>query len=100
MVVNIDTSTMSLAWGTKGNDRIVQNIVNLLQTRKYEVAYDRTLGLSGDFIDKPAGEAIALATAEITDLILQREPRATLLEVLHAGTDQDGNIQLKVVVDI
>lgn len=100
MVVNIDTSTMSLAWGTKGNDRIVQNIVNLLQTGKYEVAYDRTLGLSGDFINKPSEEAIVLATAEITDLILQREPRATLLEVLHAGTDQDGNIQLKVVVDI
>lgn len=100
MIVNIDTSTMSLKWGTKGNNRIIQNIVNLLQTRKYEVAYDRTLGLSGDFIDKPAEEAIALATAEITDLILQREPRAILLEVLHAGIDQDGNIRLKVVVDI
>jgi hypothetical protein len=100
MVVNIDTSTMSLKWGTKGNNRVIQNIVNLLQTRKYEVAYDRTLGLSGDFIDKPSDDAIALATAEITDLIQQREPRATLIEVLHAGTDEDGNIQLEVVVDI
>lgn len=100
MVVNIDTATMSLTWGTKGNNRIIQNIVNLLQTRKYEVAYDRTLGLSGNFIDKPVDEAIALATAEITDLILQYEPRATLVEVLHVGNDEDGNIQLKVVVDI
>ncbi len=100
MIVTIDTANMDLTWGTKGSDRIIQNIANLLRTRRYEVAYDRTLGLSGDFIDKPSDQAIAIAAAELSDLITQREPRASLIEVQSAGTDEDGNIQFKVVVEI
>ncbi len=99
MEVIVDTSK-GISWVSKGNDRIVQNIINLLNTRKYEVAYDRTLGLSGDFIDKPSDEAIAIITAEVSDLISTREPRAELIEVLYAGTDENGNMQFKVVVDI
>ncbi|OPX45073.1 hypothetical protein CLHUN_13050 [Ruminiclostridium hungatei] len=64
------------------------------------MAYDRTLGLSGDFIDKPLDQAIAIAAAELSDLITQREPRASLIEVQSASTDEDGNIQFKVVVEI
>jgi predicted component of type VI protein secretion system len=99
MEVIIDTS-QGISWASKGNDRIIQNIINLLNTRKYEVAYDRTLGLSGDFIDKPSDEAIAIITTEISDLISTREPRAELIEVLNAGADADGNMKFRVVVDI
>ncbi len=100
MITTIDSSNMELTWGTKGNSRIIQNIANLLKTRKYEVAYDRTLGLSGNFTDKPADQAVALATAEIADMLSQSEPRAALIEVLYDGADIEGNMRLKVVIDI
>ncbi|RCX20873.1 hypothetical protein DFR58_10175 [Anaerobacterium chartisolvens] len=100
MQVTIEMSGIQINWTAKGNERITQNIINLLNTRKYEVAYDRTLGLSGAFIDMPLDRAIAETTAEIYDLISSREPRAELIEVLHTGIDEDGNMQFKVVVEI
>lgn len=101
MEIIIDTSTEKVTdWSSKGAARIVQNVVNLLNTLRYEVAYDRTLGLTGSFIDKPADQAVALATAEIYELISEKEPRATLIEVLCVGTDAIGNMQFKVVIEL
>jgi len=100
MQVVIDTSSKSrIRWGVKGVDRVVQNITNLLNTFKYEVAYDRTLGLSGRFVDKPLDQAVAEATTEIYELISEREPRVSIEEVQYTGMDDKGNMQFKVVID-
>jgi phage baseplate assembly protein W len=100
MIYTIDSSQKGINWSAKGAERIIQNIKNLLGTSKYEVAYDRTLGLSRDIIDMPLQKAIAKATTEIIDLISNREPRVVIKEVKYAGADNDGNIQFKVVVDV
>lgn len=99
ITINISNS-QGVDWAAKGTDRIVQNIVNLLNTFRYEVAYDRTLGLSGKFIDKPTDKSIAETIAEIYDLIQTREPRAKLKEVQYIGLDEQGNMQFKVVIDV
>lgn len=101
MEVIIDTSQKAnINWNAKGTERIIQNIVNLLNTFRYEVAYDRTIGLTGKFIDKPLDHAVAEATSEMYELITIYEPRATLKEVQYIGLDDKGNMQFKVVVDI
>lgn len=100
MLVEIDTSkTTDINWNAKGINRIVQNIMNLLNTFTYEVAYERTIGLTGKFIDKPLDQAIAEVTTEIFDLISEREPRAEVKEVQYLGIGEDG-MNFKVVVDI
>ncbi|WP_051585901.1 hypothetical protein [Caldanaerobius polysaccharolyticus] len=101
MLVTIDTSNISnINWSTSGTDRVIQNVINIIKTFKYEVAYDRTMGLTGKFIDKPLDEAIALATAEIIEVITEREPRAAVKEVNFTGLNDDGNMSFEVVVDV
>lgn len=89
-----------LNWTAKGTDRIIQNVANLLATKKYEVAYDRTLGMSPDIEDKPLPEAVAQATSEIIELIGDYEPRATVKDVKYAGVDANGNMVLEVTIEI
>lgn len=100
MQVTINTQSYKLAWNAKGIDRIAQNIFNLITTFKYEVAYDRILGLDGSFIDKPLPIAIAQATAQIYDVVAEREPRAKVKNVSFTTIDDSGNLQFEVVVDI
>ena len=100
MLVTINTQNFKLAWNAKGIDRISQNVFNLISTFKYEVAYDRTLGIDGSFIDSPLLKAITQATAQIYDIIAEREPRASVTDVNFISVDDTGNLQFEVVVDI
>jgi len=89
-----------LNWAAKGSERIIQNVASLLATKRYEVAYDRTLGLSADIENKPLPEAVAQATSEIIELISEREPRATVKNVEYSGVDNRGNMALEVTIEI
>ena len=101
MTYTIDTSNkFSISWGSKGHARILQNVINLLNTNRYEIAYDRTLGIGTDWIDMPADQAAAVVSNQIIELISEREPRAEVKEVQYMGVDDNGTILLKVVVDI
>ncbi|MGF7431101.1 hypothetical protein PQV03_10090 [Thermoanaerobacterium thermosaccharolyticum] len=101
MLVTIDTSNISnINWSASGTDRVIQNVINIIKTFKYEVAYDRTMGLTGKFIDKPLDEAIAFATAELIEAITEREPRTTVKEANFTRLDEDGNMSFEVVVDV
>lgn len=100
MTYKINTSDNSINWQSSGVERIIQNVVNLINTYRYEVAYDRTLGLSGNFLDNPSEEAQTQAISEIIDLINEREPRATVESIDFINIDDDGNMAFKVVVDI
>lgn len=101
MQVEINTSeTMVIEWNPTKAQEVIQNVSNLINTIKYEVAYDRTLGINTDFQDMPLQETIPLVTAQIYDVIDQREPRATLEEVSFIGISNDGNLIFKVVIDI
>jgi phage baseplate assembly protein W len=97
----IDSSNnKGLNWAVKGAERVIQNIINLMNTFKYEVAYDRTLGVTGKYIDMPLQNAIAQSTSEIISLISEREPRAKIKNIKYTGLDIDGNMQFRVVIDI
>lgn len=101
MLYEIDTSQNSnINWAAKGNERILQNVANLLSTYRYEVAYNRGLGLPVDLIDLPIQVQRARLTTAVIELISVYEPRATVKEVSIQGIDQNGNISCKVVVEI
>lgn len=101
MQVEINTSnTPVFDWGATGAKEITQNVFNLINTFKYEVAYDRTLGINSDFQDMPLQEAVSLSTAQIFDVIDKREPRATVEEVTFTGLTDDGNLSFKVVIEL
>lgn len=101
MLITINTSAPSpIDWGATGASEIAQNVMTLISTFKYEVAYDRILGLSSDYVDLPLQDAIPLVTAQIYAVVDEREPRATVEEVTYLGTSTDGNLIFQVVIEV
>ena len=86
-------------WAKRGQERILQNVRNLTALTRYEVAYNRTQGLSPELIDLPAGELEARYAAELTELIEENEPRAAVREITGFSVSSDGEINCEVVID-
>lgn len=93
-------NTVKLNWAAKGAERIIQNVWNLINTWKYEVAYHRTMGMNTAFLDKPYDTASALYISEVYRIISTYEPRAEVKNVKVSGIDNEGNIGFKVVIEI
>ena len=97
----IDTGIVkTIDWNADGSNRIIQNIINLINTSKYEVAYRRTIGIDSSLLHNPADDVIAKITAEIIDTINNYEKRVTVKSVKFNGIDENGTISFKVVIDI
>lgn len=101
MVYSFNTSdSNNLNWEATGALRTLQNVKNLITTWRYEVSYDRTKGLDPSILEKPRDEAIALYISEVYRLVETHEPNATVVSVTPISADAEGNIDLKVVIDI
>ncbi len=87
-------------WGSKGVERILQNVINLINTFTYEIAYARTVGVTREYIDRPSPQASAVAANDIRELISLREPRARVVEVKYLGISDKGNMRMQVVIEI
>lgn len=76
-----------MAWKWPGQklaeeERIKQNISNILQAVKGDVAYERDLGISPDWMDKPEGAYDAQLLTEMTDQCNMYEDRVeTAIEI-------------------
>ena len=67
-------------------ERISQNVTNLLVADKGTVAYDRELGVSPEWKDQPEDTYDAMMLSEMTDLANEKEPRAnTTIEFSEEG---------------
>ena len=86
---------MAFRWGKNldENERISQNISNLTQLQKGDLAYDRELGVRTEWIDKPTRAYTAQMMSEITEMLNDREPRVT------STVEIDDNENLTVVMD-
>ena len=87
-------------WSARGDERIRQNVRNLLSLMRYELAYNRTMGLPAGIIDLPADEAAARYAAEAAALIQRGEPRAKILSASRAGAAETGQLIFEVVMQI
>lgn len=97
MSYKIDTG-VKFAWGMEAEDRILQNVANLLNTIWGETALDRTMGLNPDFYDKPITEQKSMLFTAMSDLIREREPRAALKDIQTLSVDTKSDVLLKVVI--
>jgi phage baseplate assembly protein W len=101
VVYEIDTSKkITLNWAAKGFERILQNVINLINTWQYEIAYNRTMGLQTGILDKPSEEAATEYISQVHNMVSSFEPRAEVQEVNYTGIDENGNMVFKVVIDI
>jgi len=101
MLQAIDTSQeVQLDWTAKGIDRRLQNFINLISTWRYDVAYNRVMGLNPAIVDKPPSIAAALYTADIYRLAQDYAPNVTVKSVNFKGITSDGDIDAEVVIEV
>lgn len=99
MIYNINSTNSIINWNAIGHERIIQNIVNILNTIRYEVAYDRVMGRNPNNLDKNFKEVESLLIAETYDLIEEYEPRAKI-ENIFISQLKTGEINIEVVIEI
>lgn len=98
VVYTIDT-TKQIDWSAKGNDRIVQNVLNILNTRVYEIAYGRLMGISSSHIDMPVELAEAKVSADVLEILSRYEPRVTVKSIDFIGFSNE-EINLRLVIEL
>ena len=100
MNVTVYSNEDNINWGVTGDERIVQNVRNILRTRLFEVPFMRGLGLDADFIDSsPQTMRTDLATA-VMETINLYEPRATVLDVNIISCDENGEYVIAVELEV
>lgn len=99
MIYNINSTNSIINWNAIGHERIIQNVVNILNTVMYEVAYDRVMGRNPSNLDRNFKEVESLLIAETYDLIEEYEPRAKI-ENIFISQLKTGEINIEVVIEI
>lgn len=99
MLYTLDT-TSPIDWGATGTNLILQNVANIIRTFKYEVGYLRTMGIPTDYIDKPLSKIKGKLATAIVEQVAKYEPNAKIKSVDIISVTADGNLQIKVVVEI
>ncbi|KFX57595.1 hypothetical protein HYH39_02345 [Clostridium botulinum] len=84
-------------WNAKGNEKILQNVNNILNLIKNEVPYARNMGRDLDNIDLTIARSRYKLIEETYDLIQKYEPRVTVKKVT---VSDEVNPFIKVVVTI
>ena len=100
MVYTISTEDRSIEWGLTGKDRIAQNMLNLLRTKKFEVPFLREMGIDTDNIDNTVTYVQNNITNEVIELAEKYEPRVTILNVILKGQDDNGNLIIEVEMEV
>lgn len=99
MLYNINSNKSYINWNATDDERIIQNIINILNTVRYEVAYDRVMGRNPENLDRNFLDVQSLLISETYDLLEEYEPRAKIKNVFIKQLT-NGEIDIEVVVDI
>lgn len=100
-IVTIDSSKpLVLNWAAKSTERIIQNVYNIINTFKYEVAYNRDMGISPDFIDTDAETMKGIIMDSLYESISKYEPRATVKSVEVQGVTTEGEVSVVVEIEV
>lgn len=101
MQLDITTERKDIDFAPKNElEEVAQNVRTVLTTMKKTVPMDREFGVNGELIDLPVAAAQARMTAEIVDAVHRYEPRARVVSVGYEGSEQDGELQAKVRIEI
>lgn len=89
-----------LDWSASGVKRVLQNVANLLRLIRYDVAFNRTLGMDPALPDRRPAEAVPLYIQEVYRLVESNEPRARVVSVEMESLTPQGQANMKVVLEI
>ncbi len=96
MEYTVKSDTNLINWNAKGDERILQNVNNILNIVKYEVPYDRLMGRNPKNLDGVLEKNKAALIEETYDLINTYETRATVKNVEIQFKESDDNKDIKI----
>lgn len=80
MQIKVSTEE-SINWNATDEERIAQNVANLLRLFQFEVPFDRARGLNSSLVDLSSNKQVPLVVSEIYRVIEIYEPRCQVVEV-------------------
>ncbi|WP_252235590.1 hypothetical protein [Clostridium sp. CH2] len=96
MEYTVKSDTNLINWNAKGDERILQNVNNILNIVKYEVPYDRLMGRNPKNLDGVLEKNKAALIEETYDLINTYETMATVKNVEIEFKESDDNKDIKI----
>ncbi|WP_100406680.1 GPW/gp25 family protein [Bacillus solitudinis] len=90
----------SIDFSAQGTEEVYENLRVLYTTPLGSVPFNRSFGVSTDFLDEPLPIAKGFLIVEYREKTRRFEPRATVQEVLFDEDVQTGRIIPKVVITI
>ena len=74
-------------------EEVIQNVRMIMSTLIYTVPYDRSLAITGEYLDNPIHLNKALVQSDIFNAIKNREPRATVRSISFEGDAIEGKLK-------
>lgn len=101
MKVTIYSNDNSIDWEAKGTERIVQNVRNILRTRRFEVPFIPLMGISSEFLeDVQPSSIMSELSSHITEVIKTYEPRAEVTDVKIVSCNENGDYVISVELEV
>lgn len=100
MIYKISSADEILDWNATGNDRIIQNVLNIIRTKKYEVPFMRLMGINPDYIDEAISGYRADLVNDVVENINAYESRVTVLNVDISVNNPNGDIEITVELEV
>ena len=100
-MIAVITSADEINWNAETyEDKKINEIANILKTRKGEIPFMRELGISDEFIDKPITVIKPALINQITAEISENVENVKLQSVDILAGDSVGDFEIKVVCEI
>ena len=100
MIITVYSNDNTIDWGATGEERIAQNVRNILRTRIFEVPFMRDMGINPDFIDSSVSTMKTELAAHVTEVINTYEERATVVDVRIESCDENGDYIIAVDLEV
>lgn len=100
MIYTISSNNEKIEWGLVEEERVLQNVLNLVRTRKWEIPFMYDVGISQEFTDNKLSYIEAELTDEIMELVEKYEPRAKVVEVTLISVDENNNLNFDMKVEV
>lgn len=100
MVYKISSSDHYINWDATGEERIAQNVLNILRIRKREVPFMPDLGLRPENIDDLMHSITHSIKDEVIEAVNKWESRAEVIDVYVKAIDTDGGMEIIVELEV
>lgn len=100
MKYTVRSDSPDIRWGLTGEERIVQNVLNIVRTKKHEVPFMRAFGIDPDNFDEGVEFIRGNIMQDVINDVKAYEDRAEITAVELIGVDEEGSFIIEVEMEV